>query len=81
MNVPTARFDPVMLSDTTTGVSSMMQFILSIYSASSSYRMPPRAKDLSSVPEDAVLGLQDWLKLLSVHGVSMRTAMALAAKA
>lgn len=48
---------------------------------SSQCRMPPKTKDLVSVPEDAVLGLQDWLKLLSSHGVTMRTGMALAAKA
>lgn len=43
--------------------------------------MPPKTKDLASIPNDAVLGLQDWLKLLSSHGVTMRTGMALAAKA
>lgn len=43
--------------------------------------MPPKTKDLASIAEDAVLGLQDWLKLLSSHGVSMRTGMTLAAKA
>lgn len=48
---------------------------------SSQCRMPPKTKDLASIPDDAVLGLQDWLKLLSSHGVTMRTGMALAAKA
>lgn len=30
---------------------------------------------------DAVIPLQEWLKLLQTHGVPMRAAMALAAKA
>lgn len=58
----------------------ILSFLPTLHPPSPPCRMPPKTKDLASIPEDAVLGLQDWLKLLSSHGVSMRTGMALAAK-
>jgi hypothetical protein len=42
--------------------------------------MPPKAIDLDAIPADALLPLQDWLKLLAGRGVEMRVAMTLAAK-
>lgn len=42
--------------------------------------MAPKAVDLDAIPADALLPLQDWLKLLAGRGVEMRVAMTLAAK-
>jgi hypothetical protein len=39
-----------------------------------------KGPDLDAIAPEAVLPLQDWLKLLASRGVPMRTAMALAAK-